>query len=352
MGSMSELHPEASGATPENSSELPAERFQILAMDGGGLKGLFSAAMLAEFEQDLGVSLVDHFDLICGTSTGGLIALGLGAGLTPSEIVDFYVTQGPRIFPRRTWLRQVFSAKHKQEPLRAALEEVFGDRVLRDSNKRLVIPSYSLVADDVYVFKTPHHHRLVRDGSELMVDVAMATSAAPTFLPVFKLRNNRLIDGGVWATNPTLVGVAEAISMLGIAPTAVHVLSLGTTDPVSANKKNLDRGGFFQWARPGAKTLLRAQSLGTFHAAEHLIGPDHIERIDHKVPDKLFDLDRLDVGAIRGIAEDVSRRCSPRVVPFTKHRADDSWPGPPPSDTCHVTPDGHDEAARATGGQS
>lgn len=300
-------------------------RFQILALDGGGLKGLFSAAVLAEFEQDLKVSLVDHFDLICGTSTGGLIALGLGAGMTPAEIVEFYVTHGPRIFPRRSWVRQVFSAKHKPEPLRAALEEIFGDRVLRDSKKRLVVPSYSLDGDDVYVFKTPHHTRLVRDGSELMVDVAMATSAAPTFLPVFKLRNNRLIDGGVWATNPTFAGIAEAVSMLGIPLDAIHVLSLGTTDAVSANKTNLDQGGFFQWRHAGAKVLLRAQSLGTLHAAEHLVTPEHIERIDPRVPDGLFHLDHLDAGAIRGIAEDVSRRCSPRIVPFTVHKADDPW---------------------------
>src|SRR5687768_16236358 len=113
------------------------QRFQILALDGGGLKGLFAAAVLAEFERDLKVSLVDHFDLICGTSTGGLIALGLGAGMTPAEIVDFYVTTGPQIFPRRSWMRQVFSAKHEPGPLRAALEEIFGDRVLRDSKKRL-----------------------------------------------------------------------------------------------------------------------------------------------------------------------------------------------------------------------
>lgn len=327
-------------------------RFNILALDGGGLKGLFSAAVLAEFERDLKVSLVDHFDLICGTSTGGLIALGLGAGMTPAEIVEFYVTHGPQIFPHRTWIRQVFSAKHRPEPLRAALREIFGDRVLRDSKKRLVIPSYSLVADDVYVFKTPHHHRLVRDGSELMVDVATATSAAPTFLPVFKLRNNRLIDGGVWATNPTFAGIAEAVSMLGIPLSAIHVLSLGTTDAVSANKTGLDRGGFFQWRRAGAKILLRAQSLGTLHAAEHLKTPDHIERIDPKVPDGLFHLDRLDAGAIRGVAEDVSRRCSPGVVPFTRHRADDPWQASVPDDIRSVTPPVQDEASRTTGGLS
>lgn len=328
---------------------LTTERFQILAIDGGGLKGLFAAALLAEFERDLKVSLIDHFDLVCGTSTGGLIALGLGAGRTPDQIVEFYVTHGPEVFRRRTWLRQIFSAKHQPQPLRSALNEILGERTLSESRTRLVIPSYSLDEDDVYIFKTPHHHRLVRDGSELMVDVAMATSAAPTFLPAFKLRNNRLIDGGVWASNPTLVGVAEAISMLAVPPTAIRVLSLGTTEAVSTNKNNLDRGGIVQWARSGAKILLRAQSLGTLHAAEHLITPDHIERIDHKVPDGVFDLDRLDPTAIRGLAEGIARRCSPRVVPFTQHRAE-RWTAQP-DQSGSVTPPIQHDAARKTGGK-
>jgi len=74
------------------------DRFQILSLDGGGIKGLFSAAVLAHLEEDLGCKIVDHFDLIVGTSTGGIIALGLGYGLSPQEIVEFYVEQGPQIF--------------------------------------------------------------------------------------------------------------------------------------------------------------------------------------------------------------------------------------------------------------
>src|SRR4051812_3834382 len=95
---------------------------QVLSLDGGGLKGLFSAAVLEALEQDLDAQLIDHFDLIVGTSTGGLIALGLGAGLSPTEIVDFYVSRGPEIFPRRGWVRQLVTAKHRPDALKDALE--------------------------------------------------------------------------------------------------------------------------------------------------------------------------------------------------------------------------------------
>ncbi len=304
------------------SSSVP-RRFQILSLDGGGLRGLFSAAVLAELESDLDTTIADHFDLVVGTSTGGLIALALGAGLSPAQVVDFYVDQGSLIFPASRWrsLRRAVRMKYSNDPLRRALRAALGNRLLGDSMKRLVIPSYSLDADDVYLFKTPHHEHYRRDGRESMVDVGLATTAAPTYLPAARLRNLRLIDGGVWANNPTLVGVTEAISMLGCAPSDITVLSLGTTDPVSSRGGSLDRGGLVQWARPVPSVMLRAQAVGARHTADHLLGRGRVTRIDPTVPNGLFQLDRLDAGAIRGLAQDVSRRSSEFVQPFTSHLA-------------------------------
>jgi hypothetical protein len=296
--------------------------FQILSFDGGGLKGLFPAAVLAAVEDDLGVTVADHFDLIVGTSTGGLVALALGAGMRPKEIVDFYVTKGPTIFGAGRCIGRLWRSKHGPERLRAALVDVFGDRLLGSSTKRLVIPSYSLDSDDVYVFKTAHHERLRRDHKELMVDVAMATTAAPLFLPVFRLGNNRLIDGGVWANNPTLVAVAEAKSMLDVSLSRMRILSMGTTDDCVDRGDKLNRGGLIQWARPAGNVLLRGQAIGSFHAAEHLVGPENVTRIDSPVPTGLFRLDRINATRIRGLAEDVARTASPAVERFTHHVPD------------------------------
>lgn len=304
-----------------------ARRFQILSLDGGGLKGLFSAAVLAELENDLSISVADHFDLIVGTSTGGLIALGLGAGLRPADVVDFYVDRGPYVFGAgRGIVRRLWAPKHSATRLREALEAIFGEQTLGTSRKRLVIPAYSLDRNDVYVFKTPHHERLTRDWRESMADVAMATTAAPTFLPAFRLRHHRLVDGGVWASNPALVGVAEAVSMLGIALENIHVLSLGTTDELTDLPNSLDQGGLWQWARAATPLLLRAQGVGSFHAVEHLIGPTQVVRIDPVVPAGLFRLDRIDRRRIRGLAEDISRRAAPSVKAFTKQQADTYTP--------------------------
>jgi patatin-like phospholipase/acyl hydrolase len=104
---------------------VTGDRFQILALDGGGLRGIFSAAILAALEEDLQISIVDHFDLITGTSTGGIIALGLGLGLRPRQIVEFYAELGERVFRSRPGLgsaRQLLRAKYRPGPLREARE--------------------------------------------------------------------------------------------------------------------------------------------------------------------------------------------------------------------------------------
>jgi patatin-like phospholipase/acyl hydrolase len=101
---------------------MTTDRFQILSLDGGGLRGMYTAAVLARLEEDLGIRIVDHFDLIAGTSTGGIIALGLGLGMTPREILEFYTAHGPRIFRDRTRLRslrRISRTKYSAAPLRA-----------------------------------------------------------------------------------------------------------------------------------------------------------------------------------------------------------------------------------------
>jgi patatin-like phospholipase/acyl hydrolase len=188
---------------------------QILSLDGGGVKGLFSAAVLANLEADLKTNVVDHFDLIAGTSTGGIIAIALGLGLSPKEIVDSYTQDGPKIFrvaPGVSRCKHAVCCKHNPSLLEAALKRRYGDKkTLGDSRKRLVIPAYNLDQGTVHVFKTPHHERLRRDHRVLAWQAAMATAAAPTYFPVFRgVDGARLVDGGVWANNPSMVAVAEA----------------------------------------------------------------------------------------------------------------------------------------------
>lgn len=117
------------------AARLPPDRFQILALDGGGAKALFTAHILARLEQDLGVSISNSFDLIAGTSAGGIVALALGAGLAPSEIVTHYRSLVETVFPsaRRRWWRrlgQLTSPIYDADALRTALKDVLGETIL------------------------------------------------------------------------------------------------------------------------------------------------------------------------------------------------------------------------------
>ncbi len=274
----------------ENSNNDMPHRFQILALDGGGVKGIFSAALLAHIEDDLKIRITDHFDLISGTSTGGIIAVGLGLGLRPREIVDFYVKEGQRIFPR--WLgaksiqKWVFR-KYSADPLEAALRSCFKDRLFGDSEKRLVIPAYNLGEDDVYLFRTPHHENLCRDFKVPAWKVAKATSSAPTFFPCTRDVDNlrRIIDGGVWANNPTMVAVVEACGPLAVPLSNIFVLSIGTSDAVTHRHSRLNKGGILSWARSGdaVDIIMRGQSIGVNNQAQFLLGKDHVTRLTRKL---------------------------------------------------------------------
>ncbi|MFJ9324230.1 CBASS cGAMP-activated phospholipase [Streptomyces globisporus] len=292
------------------------ERFQILALDGGGFRGMFSAAVLARLEEDLGVRIADHFDLIAGTSTGGIIALGLGLGLSPQQILEFYTEHGPRIFRDRSRLRglkHLMRAKYSAEPLRAALTEVFGERTFGESTKRLVITSYNVAADDVYLFRTPHLPGLKRDWREKAVNVALATSAAPTYLPGMPLDGARLVDGGIWANNPAMVALTEAVGPLSVPLDTIRVFSLGTTTDVRHRHRRLDRGGLLPWARDAVEVLMRAQSESTAKQVRHFVGKDDVLRLNPTVPTGALALDDVDTTTLSGWAGHVSRDVSPAV---------------------------------------
>lgn len=305
-------------------AEAPVEpkRFQVLALEGGGLKGIFAAAALAEFEADFGTKIVDHFDLISGTSTGGLIALGLAAGHSPEKLVQFYLEEGRQTFPTSGVKRlRRLRRPYDPAPLRGALEKMFGSLTLADSDVRLVIPSFDLTSNDVYVFRTPHHVKLRRDHRERLVDVGLATSAAPTFLPAHQHRGLRLIDGGVWANNPTMVGMVEALATCDAPAAAVHILTIGTTTEVVHRSDRLDNGSPLWWMKTIVDVAFRGQALAASNHAQLILGGDRVHRLDVQLPRGLHALDRVDSRNLMGHARAVSRKASPALAYLFDHHA-------------------------------
>ena len=289
------------------------EFFRILSLDGGGIRGVFPAAFLARLEEHLEHPIGRYFDLIAGTSTGGIIAIGLGLDLSACDILKLYVEQGPAIFDQEhgaveNWVRQklrgmahLFVTKHSSEPLRRALEGVLGRRKLGESRSRLVIPAWHPILERVYIYKTAHHPRLETDYKQPAIDAAMATAAAPTESSV------ELVDGGVWANNPIGVAAIEAIGMLGWTRDRLKILSIGTINEPG----RLPRlRGKLSMAASVARLFMAGQAHSALGTAKIVTGDVHhrkaIWRIDQTAPEGRYTLDnagRISEMRDRGFAE-------------------------------------------------
>lgn len=266
---------------------------RILSIDGGGIRGVFSAALLDGLERTYlnGGSITRHFDLVVGTSTGGIIALGLGSGIAAEAMKCLYVERGREIFPpdreglfgaigaRWRGIRQYFKYKYDRTALQSLLEDTFRDRVLGQSTVRLCIPSIEGLHGEAYIFKTPHHPDFKLDVSERMVKVAMATSAAPTFFQPLRDSGYTFIDGGLFANDPIMVGLVDAISCFAVPRDQVRILSVGCgTDRFEVDQAKMS-GGMLAWRRV-VDAAIRVQSLNAQGQAGLLIGGEHIVRLD------------------------------------------------------------------------
>jgi len=240
-------------------------KFKVLTIDGGGIKGLYSATILRLMEEALQKNnpeahLVDYVDMICGTSTGGLIALALALKVPARTVCEFYEKDGQKIFhgSQSLWamLRQLFwGGKFSDQALRKALVDMYQGKTIGDSQCLLCIPTFNFTHGTYGIFKYDHKEgNLMRDNQLPMVDVALATSAAPTFFPLaqIKLRNDaQYVDGGVWANNPSLIGFTEAMRYFvgeGKAFDCLHLLSIASLNPRMGHPPLLKRRrSFVQW---------------------------------------------------------------------------------------------------------
>ena len=199
--------------------------FKILCIDGGGIKGLFSAQILAKFEEVYDTKISEQFDLICGTSTGGIIALAASANISIC-----------------------YKGKYSNEELRKALAEVFKDKKIYESSNLLCIPAFDIITATPRVFKRDYK-KFTEDNKKTYVDVALATSAAPTYLPIHNLESSQYVDGGVWANNPSLVGLMEFLYQFANDErfNGVDILSISSLEVAQGNAPKRNYNSFIDW---------------------------------------------------------------------------------------------------------
>ena len=225
---------------------------RVLEIDGGGQRGYFSLNWLDKFVQLWGIdptTIASHFDVICGTSVGGIMALSLAKGMAPSEMYDFFVERGPFIFSLSSIIpsyrpNAVFKAglvatdtpfyqssggtaqAYGAGLLYKVIDETFGSKTLSDLNTNVVITGYDQTNSTFRLFSNANVSGYIGQ-SFLAKDVAKATSAAPVYLPPWVIGGNTYLDGGVYNNNPAQFGVSLAQIL---KPTAKRIclLSIGT----------------------------------------------------------------------------------------------------------------------------
>ncbi len=282
----------------DSTEDLPT--YHVLALSGGGYRALYTATILKEFEQVLGRPIASHFDLICGTSAGGLLALGLASEIPASEMKSLFENQGKQIFGSRDFMLKrlgfLTRAKHSNAGLRSVLEQRFGKTTMGDLKHRVLIPAVNYTTGRGQFFKTPHHTTFELDHRMSLVDVALATSAAPVYFPSVRNERGVFVDGGLVGNAPGLFGLHEVRTFL--APkqdVCVRVLAIGTmtVGATVSGGKDLDQG-IVGWGSSLFDLVISAQESSVDYMLTQSLGDSYFKIDDQVTPQQSGDVKALD----------------------------------------------------------
>ncbi len=276
------------------ASSKTGRALRILSIDGGGIRGIIPATVLAKIEEMTKTPTAGLFDVIAGTSTGGILALGLtcpGEGGKPkhsaADLVKMYVDNGAAIFKKNflTEGEKVFREKYDAGPLEGVLKEYLGDSRLKDAVTRVTVTSYETERRQPFFFRSVNATRDPVQYDYSMRDVARATSAAPTYFEPHRISTTdsagyySLVDGGVFANNPGMCAYVDALTEMG--PTQnVLMVSLGTgtlTRPLHYDA--IKHWGELEWVQPVINMMMDGPSNATDYQLARILGEGNYHRL-------------------------------------------------------------------------
>jgi patatin-like phospholipase/acyl hydrolase len=264
-------------------------RFQALALSGGGYRGLYTARLLADLEEHLRGPIARRFDLLAGTSVGGILALALACEIPAARIVTLFHDHGAAIFARRSrwgYRKSLYSNEGLRTLLRAS--DLFADRRLADCTHPVIVPAINFTTGKPVLFKTAHHTTFVRDCKLGLVDAALATSAAPTYFPRHTFNSSQYVDGGLFANAPGLLAVHEAEFFFRRPIGEIHLLAVGTMSAKTTvdPRRNRD-GGMLSWG--GANPVNTPKQLFNLAISTQETLVDYM--VGHRLGDRYCHLD-------------------------------------------------------------
>lgn len=275
--------------------------FKVLSIDGGGVRGLIPATVIAEWETRFNKRSCEYFDLIVGTSTGSIVAGALAVGIPAVEIKEMYLKHGPEIFkcfltPKaaipRTFRRSLWPPYDPERFLKI-VTDVVGEKVIDDCLTRLCVCCIDLVTGLPRVFKTNHLPEFYRDHTLKLSDAIMASCSAPTYFSSHEFDDTVYVDGGLWANNPSLVGALEARRATGVDGfQSISLLSVGCGQPKWHRSPNFGRKAWgIAWLFPVIDLTLRVQAISVQNYCAYAIPAQNYLRIDVELPRSLSALD-------------------------------------------------------------
>ena len=295
---------------------------KLLCLSGGGYLGLFTACFLNKVEEEYGQPIGRYFDLIAGTSIGGILALAIAHEVRMAVVVEAMLNQGPKLFGAdrtKTGLaglaelcKSIGKPKYSGNRLRDLITSIIPDNVLiGDLKHNVIIPSVNVTKGSPQVFKTGHHYSFIRDPKIPVVDAALATSAAPSFFPMHSIGNERFVDGGLYANSPDILALHEATHFLGAVESNVYLLSIGTTSSTfSMSSSSPSKLGWLGWMNEQRliSVMVSSQQMMTDYIMRHKLGDRYvrIDRSQSKEQERELSLDTASEIArkdLQGLAE-------------------------------------------------
>ena len=279
--------------------ENDAKTFHILALDGGGARGIYSARALARLEETAGAPIRDCFDLIAGTSAGAISAGAAAIGVPMSKVVDLFESESARIFRKRRFRGFGIQSKYSRDRLKRVVENIAGDARLGEIESPLMITGSNISAGGVYVFKSAYlrdtGHEYVRDGETLLSEAILASCAAPAYFDPARVGGSLVADGGLWANNPSIIALAEALSKFRVEVGRVHILSIGTGRSTHFYSQSKLWGLLTGWGRQKLVSYVFSLQSQASANMSKLILDDRYLRLDPEIGDwGLDDATRLE----------------------------------------------------------